>query len=25
MGGVRVMDSREILEEYCNRMGWNDE
>ena len=23
--GIKVMDSREILEEYCNRMGWNDE
>ena len=23
--GMRVMDSREILEEYCERMGWNDE
>ena len=23
--GMKVMDSREILEEYCNRMGRNDE
>jgi len=23
--GMKVIDSREILEEYCERMGWNDE
>ena len=23
--GMKVMDSRVILEEYCDRMGYNDE
>lgn len=23
--GMSVIDSREVLEEYCERMGWNDE